>query len=161
MRRLRALTRDPSTLVVGVTGGVGTKALRSRYAAPNVLVEDYLEFDSLLPQADVFVGNGGHGSVLQALRHGVPLVVAGRREGKNDINSRLAWNGLGIDLRTEKPSARSIRRAVDRATADETLHLRVARVADRLRSLDGLDLATRGITGTAQETPARRPAVGA
>lgn len=44
-----------------------------------------------------------------ALQHRLPMVVAGVKEGKNDINARLDYNGLAVDLRTEKPSARRIR----------------------------------------------------
>ena len=45
------------------------------------------------------------------LRHGVPVVGAGTREGKNDVNARLAVNGLGADLRSEHPGPARIRRA--------------------------------------------------
>jgi hypothetical protein len=38
-----------------------------------------------------------------AISKGVPLLVAGVREGKNDINARVDYFGVGNDLRTERP----------------------------------------------------------
>ena len=93
-------------LLVVVTGGVGTEELRSRYPHDNVLIEDFVDFDLLFPHTELYVTNGGLGGVLLALSHGVPLLIAGTREGKGDINARLAYRGLAVDLRTETPSAR-------------------------------------------------------
>ena len=101
-------------LLVVVTGGVGTAELRSRYPHDNVLIEDFVDFDLLFPHTELYVTNGGLGGVLLALSHGVPLLVAGTREGKGDINARLAYRGLAVDLRTETPSARAIARGAER-----------------------------------------------
>ena len=60
---------------------------------------------------DVFVTNGGFGSVLAAMRHGVPVVGAGKTEGKNDIDARVGYNRLGVDLRSERPKPARIRAA--------------------------------------------------
>lgn len=132
-------------LVVAVTGGSGTDDLRSRFSWPNVIVEDHIDFASLFPHADLFVCNGGNGSVLLALSHGIPLVLAGTREGKNDINARLAWNGLAIDLRTEHPKPTSIARAATAVLVDEAMRSRVQHVAQLLATYESAELVTRGI----------------
>ena len=62
----------------------------------------------------MFVRNGGYGSVLLALSHGVPLLVAGVREGKSDVNAHVDFFGAGIDLRTERPKPERIRVGVQR-----------------------------------------------
>jgi UDP:flavonoid glycosyltransferase YjiC (YdhE family) len=116
-------------VVVATTGGVGTTELRQRFGAPDVIIEDFIDYEELFPSVDVFVSNGGFGSVLAAFRHGVPVVAAGTREGKNDINARIAYNRLGIDLRSEHPKAARIAAAVRRLLADE----RVKTNVDRLR----------------------------
>ena len=41
-----------------------------------------------------------------------------RREGKNDINARIGYNRLGVDLRSERPRPARIRAAVRRVLAD-------------------------------------------
>lgn len=141
---LEALARD-DVLVVAVTGGSGTDTLRRRFTSPNVIIADHIDFATLFPHTDLFVCNGGNGSVLLALAHGVPLVLAGTREGKNDINARLAWNGLAVDLRTEHPKPTTIARAAASVLDDTTMRDRVARVSDQLAAYDSVDLVTRGI----------------
>ena len=95
--------KDGPYVVVATTAGTQTEQLRERFAAPNVVIEDFINYDDLFPHVDVFVTNGGFGSVLAAMRHGVPVVAAGKREGKNDINARIGWNRLGVDMRSERP----------------------------------------------------------
>lgn len=116
-------------VVVATTGGVDTTVLRQRFAAPDVIIEDFIDYEELFPCVDVFVSNGGFGSVLAAFRHGVPVVAAGTREGKNDINARIAYNRLGIDLRSEHPKAARIAAAVRRVLGDKQVKTNV----DRLR----------------------------
>ena len=55
---------------------------------------------------------GGYGGVVQALRHGVPLVVAGRSEDKPEVAVRVAWSGAGLNLRTDRPTQARLRRPV-------------------------------------------------
>lgn len=130
-------------LLVVATGGVGTAELRSKYASANVLIDDYVDFDQAFSHTELFVTNGGLGGVLQALSHGVPLLVAGMREGKGDINARLAFRGLALDLRSETPSARKIARGVRRVLRDAEMRSRVAATARALAAYDSVDIITR------------------
>jgi hypothetical protein len=45
----------------------------------------------LLPYASVLVSNGSYRGVQQALRHGVPMVLAGQAEDKAEVTARTAW----------------------------------------------------------------------
>lgn len=132
---LQALANSPY-VVVATTGGVQTIELRRRFEAPNVIIEDFIDFDALFPHADVFVTNGGYGSVLAAFRHGVAVVGAGKREGKNDNNARIAHNGLGVDLRTERPKPARIAAAVERIIGDAEIAANIARLRAELDAYD-------------------------
>ena len=116
-------------VVVVTTAGADTEDQRARFAGPRVVIEDHLPYAALFSHADVFVSNGGWGSTMFALRNGVPVVAAGTREGKNDTNARIDYNGLGVDLRTERPTPSRIRRAVRDALDD-----RIAANISRLRA---------------------------
>jgi MGT family glycosyltransferase len=135
-------------LVVVVTGGVGTDDLRSRYPHDNVMIEDFVDFDLLFPHTALFVTNGGLGGVLLALSHGVPMLVAGTREGKGDINARLAYRCLAVDLRSETPSARAIARGADRVLSDVGMRRRVHAVRSALAGYDSVALVERGLLGS-------------
>ena len=123
-------------VVVATTAGAQTAELRDRFASSNIIIEDFVDYDALFPHADVFVTNGGFGSVLAAMRHGVPVVAAGKTEGKNDIDARIGYNRLGIDLRSERPRPAHIRAAVRRVLADPQFAANVAALRAELESYD-------------------------
>ncbi len=59
---LEALADQPDLLVVVTTGGRPADAIPGPIPA-NARVASYLPFEWILPKADVFVTNGGYGSV--------------------------------------------------------------------------------------------------
>ena len=81
---------------------------------PNAVVERFVPYAALLPHVDVMVSNGGFGSVQLAIAHGVPMVVAGTSEDKKEVTAHVGWSGVGINLRTNRPSPRAIAEAVER-----------------------------------------------
>src|SRR5262249_57883156 len=87
------------------------EAIRGAIASKARLAS-YLPFEWLLPRVNVLVTNGGYGSVNQAMSFGIPLVTAGMTEDKADVNARVAWSGVGIDLSTNEPTEQALREAV-------------------------------------------------
>ena len=108
---LAALANEPDLLVVATAGGRPVDAIPGPIPA-NARLAQYLPFEWILPKADVFVTNGGYGSVNQAMSFGIPLVTAGLTEDKADVNARVAWSGIGIDLATNEPTPQALREAV-------------------------------------------------
>ncbi|HWJ25306.1 MAG TPA: nucleotide disphospho-sugar-binding domain-containing protein, partial [Flavisolibacter sp.] len=104
--------KGTNQLVVVTTGGAQTNELKNRYPHANILIEDFIPFDEVMPHADVYITNGGYGGVLMAIQHELPMVVAGVHEGKNEINARIGYFQLGINLKTEKPTPDQLRQAV-------------------------------------------------
>lgn len=134
-------------LVVACTGRRNTAELRERFPQDNVLVEDWVDFDLLLPHADLFICNGGYGSIMHALVNEVPVLTAGTLEAKNDINARLAFNGFGVDLRTERTEPRQVAAGVHRVLGDPSFKRNVSRVAAELRAAQPLEMISAAITG--------------
>jgi UDP:flavonoid glycosyltransferase YjiC (YdhE family) len=85
---LAALANEPDLLVVVTAGGRPVEAI-PRPIPANARLASYLPFEWILPKANVFVTNGGYGSVNQAISFGVPLVTAGLTEDKADVNARV------------------------------------------------------------------------
>ncbi|UFH53487.1 glycosyltransferase [Spirosoma sp. KNUC1025] len=115
---LEAYKGDSKTLVVVTTGGSQTEELRMRYPQKNIIIEDFIDFNSVMPHADVYVTNAGYGGVMLALQHKLPMVAAGIHEGKNEIAVRIGYFKAGLDLKTETPSPKQIRQSVERVLAD-------------------------------------------
>lgn len=129
---LEALSSSGALLIVA-TAHSHTEELRQSFPQDNIVVEDYVDFAAVLERADLFICNGGYGSVLLSLSHGVPLLVAGIREGKNDVNARVDYFGVGINLRTESPKPKAIRHAAERLLAEPRWKLNAMNLADELR----------------------------
>ena len=132
---LAALASEPDVLVVATAGGQPVEAIPGMIPA-NARLASYLPFEWLLPKVDVLVTNGGYGSVNQALSFGIPLVAAGRTEDKADVNARVAWSGVGIDLATNEPTPPALREAI--RTVLDTPHFR-ARAGSMAEAFRGID----------------------
>jgi UDP:flavonoid glycosyltransferase YjiC (YdhE family) len=129
-----------SHLVVATTGGKNTDELRRRYPEANVVIEDFIDFGLLFEHTDLLICNGGYGSILLALSKGVPVLSAGVREGKNDINARIDYFGFGVDLKTERPTSEKIAKGVTRVLGDKHFAQNVERVRAEFETYRPLDL---------------------
>jgi UDP:flavonoid glycosyltransferase YjiC (YdhE family) len=121
------------TVVVATTGNKPASTIRTR--TDNSIVTEFVPFNLMLPQADVLVTNGGWGGVHFALRHGVPMVVAGTTEDKNEVAARIVRSGCGIRLRSTRPAA--IRRAVQTVLDDPRYRQRARELGEEIARLDG------------------------
>ncbi|MGW9631082.1 glycosyltransferase [Agromyces sp. NPDC055520] len=124
-------------LVVVSTGGRDAASLRHPLPG-NVRVAEFLPYDRLLPLTDVMVSNGGYGGVHYALEHGVPLVVAGMTEDKIEVSARVQWSGVGVNLRTNRPSPEQVRAAVDRVLAEPGYRVASERIGAEIAASEGL-----------------------
>jgi MGT family glycosyltransferase len=125
-------------LVVVATGGRPVGELGDLPA--NARAAEFLPYDALLPKTDVFVTNAGFGGTQYALSHGVPMVAAGDTEDKPEVSMRVAWAGVGVNLRTGTPTASAIGRAVDRILADPSFRRRASPLAARIADVDTFGL---------------------
>lgn len=132
---LAALANEPDLLVVATAGGRPVDAIPGPIPG-NARLAQYLPFEWILPKADVLVTNGGYGSVNQALSFGVPLVGAGLTEDKADVNARVAWSGVGINLATNEPTPQALREAVRAVLDKPDYRARAKRMADEFGGID-------------------------
>ena len=131
---LEALADQEVLVVVGT--GHRTPPLPGPLPA-NARVASMVPYPALLPRTAAMITNGGYGGVLQALRHDVPLVVAGGDLDKPEIAARVAWHGAGVDLRTGTPRPAAVAAACRRVLADPGFRAAAARLGADLRSRGG------------------------
>ncbi|MFL6118340.1 glycosyltransferase [Actinophytocola sp.] len=123
-------------LIAVATGG---QPLQSLPPLPtNARAAEFLPYDELLPKTDVYVTNGGYGGVQYALRHGVPIVAAGRHEDKPEVIARVAWAGVGRRIRTRTPTPSAVRRAVRAVLDDHHYRDAARRIAERMAATRGV-----------------------
>ena len=141
-------------LVIVTTGGSKTRELRERYPYTNVIIEDYIPFEHVLPFTSVFITNGGYGGVMLGVKHGVPMVVGGVHEGKNEITARVGYFKLGINLQTETPVAREITTAVEKVISDPAYKYNVMKLAAEFSKYDAEKLVASYVYEVTDYVPA-------
>jgi UDP:flavonoid glycosyltransferase YjiC (YdhE family) len=132
---LAALADEPDLLVVVTAGGRPIDAIPGPIPS-NARLASYLPFEWVLPKVDVFVTNGGYGSVNRAMSFGIPLVAAGLTEDKADVNARVAWSGVGIDLATNEPTPQALREAIRTVLDKPNYRLRASLMAEEFAGID-------------------------
>jgi UDP:flavonoid glycosyltransferase YjiC (YdhE family) len=131
---LAALADEDVLVVVGL--GHRTEPLPGPLPA-NARAAAMVPYPDLLPRTSVMVTNGGLGAVLQALRHDIPLIIAGGDLDKPEIAARIGWHGAGVDLRTGAPRPAAIAAAYRAISSDPGYRAAAARLGAELRSLGG------------------------
>jgi MGT family glycosyltransferase len=148
---LAALADQPDLLVIVTAGGRPADAIPGPIPA-NARLASYLPFEWILPKSDVFVTNGGYGSVNQAMSFGVPLVCAGLTEDKADVNARVGWSKTGINLRTNTPTPQMLRDAVRTVLDTDTYRLRTSCMAEEFQLIDTRSEILRAISQVSQNS---------
>ncbi|KAI9732803.1 MAG: hypothetical protein M1834_003741 [Cirrosporium novae-zelandiae] len=130
---IRALSANESVIVIVTTGPT---TLSVDPLPTNVYVANYIHHFYLLPHVDLMITNGGYNGVLSALSYGIPLICAGRSEDKADVSARVAWSGVGIDLRTDNPTDDMIKGAVEKILMDGSYNENAERIKQSFKSHD-------------------------
>ncbi|GAA2962332.1 glycosyltransferase [Microbacterium schleiferi] len=99
---LEALADRPVQVAV-TTGGRDVSTLPPLPA--NAFAASYLPYDELLARTSVLVTNGGYGGLHHAMRHGVPIVIAGDSEDKVETSARVQYAGVGGESADGSPGA--------------------------------------------------------
>lgn len=121
---------DLDVHVVVSTGGADVAALGVLPA--NARAAEFLPYDRLLPRLHALVSNGGFGTVLAALGHGVPVVIAPGAEDKPEVAARVQHFGVGINLRTSRPTAAQIASAVETVLNEPRYRANAVDLADAI-----------------------------
>lgn len=122
--------KDSNFLVIATTGGSQTDALRVRYPQANLIIEDFVDFNEIMPHCNVYVTNGGYGGVMLSIQNGLPMVAAGVHEGKSEITARIGYFKLGVNLKTETPTPDQIRSQVQTVLKDPVYRRSLAKLRD-------------------------------
>ncbi|MBT2549661.1 hypothetical protein J7I85_15260 [Arthrobacter sp. ISL-65] len=73
------------------------------------------------------------------MENGVPIVVAGDTEDKPEGAARVAWAGVGINLKTGRPKPEAIRDAVQKVLGDGRYRAGSQRIGAAIAASPGVD----------------------
>lgn len=140
--------------VVVSTGGASVDAVGPTPA--NARVAEFLPYDLLLPRLSALVTNGGYGTVLLALRHGIPIVVAPGAEDKPEVAARVQFFDVGVNLRTSRPTPKEVADAVQTVLESPRHRAKARAIAEVLEHYPSLDLISSTLESLIADEPTRR-----
>jgi MGT family glycosyltransferase len=112
-RTIAALGALPVRALVTLGAVVSPEELPT---ADDVVVVSSAPHAAVLPHASAVVTHGGHGTVIKALAHGVPVVCIPQGRDQADNAARVEVSGVGVRLK-RRAGARAIRRSVQQLLA--------------------------------------------
>ncbi|MEV0841590.1 glycosyltransferase [Actinocatenispora sera] len=116
----------------------------------NVIVERYVPHAAVLDRAALVITHAGHGTVLAALRAGVPLVCLPMGRDQHDVAARVSYHGAGIVLPADAGTA-ELARAVRRGLAELAYATAARRLATAIAAEDP-DRAVAAVVAAAAAT---------
>jgi MGT family glycosyltransferase len=143
---IAALANEPVTVIVAA-GRPDLESIRlpGGIRPENTKIENFIPFEQILPRVDVFVTNGGFGSVNLSLSKGIPMVVAGDTEDKIFTANRVGWSGSGINLETGRPGSEQILAAVRKVLSDQKYKENATRLQKEFARYNAFDLITKTV----------------
>ncbi len=155
------LATDPGDLVLPTIEALADRDVLLLVSTPdpralgtlpsNVRAAEYIPYQDVLPLVRVLITNGGFNGVQIALSHGVPLVVAGDTDDKPEVANRIRLAGVGIDLRTGRPTPAEVDRAVTAVLRDPSYRERAARLRAEFAAHGGAAEAADLLVGLAEK----------
>jgi MGT family glycosyltransferase len=133
--------KDTDVLVIATTAGSNTAQLQEKYGkSKNIIIEDYIPFNEVMPYASVYVTNGGYGGTLLSVNNKLPMVAGGLHEGKSEICARIGHFNYGINLNTEVPESAAIRDAAEQVMSNEVYKNNITRLYHEMNTYNSLEL---------------------
>lgn len=139
VRVLQALCDLPVDAVVTVGRDLDPAELGPR--PENIYITHTIPQSALLPHCDLVICHGGSGSVLGAIRHGLPMVLLPMGADQPLNGTRCTELGLGSTLDPLTASQEEIRNAVVVGLNDERFRRAVHRMQAEINALPGVERA--------------------
>jgi MGT family glycosyltransferase len=127
--------KDEDVWVVATTGGKPAAELGFPIPA-NAVVEPFIPFATIMPHINAYVTNGGYGGICIALAAGVPVISAGTTEDKMEVGNRVSHSGVGINLKTNRPTTEQVRTAVRKLLSQPSYSERARSIQSELAQHD-------------------------
>jgi UDP:flavonoid glycosyltransferase YjiC (YdhE family) len=101
----------------------------------------WLDFDDVLPQCAMVVTVGGFGTIMAAMRYGIPLVIVPSGADHLTNAARCSALGVGVVIEREQLSAATLRASIEEVAADPGFGARAAELAAEWEALPDADWA--------------------
>jgi MGT family glycosyltransferase len=107
----------------------------------NPIVAEYVPQLDVLKRASLYIGHGGANTLLQALAHGLPMVLLPAATDQPGMSSRAKHVGIAEFLPVRKANPRRLRAVVHKVLTDPSYRDSARRFQDSLKELNGVSRA--------------------
>jgi MGT family glycosyltransferase len=133
---LEALAEEP----VRVLAATNRQVPAEGFEVPgNAVVVDWVRYSQVMPEADLVITHGGHGTVARALASGAPVLCCPAIGDMAENGARIAWSGAGLMLPRRLLRPGPMRWAARRILSELRFRERAREIAAWSRSNDGAE----------------------
>ena len=156
---LAGLRPLPVNVIVAL--GPGADVSRLGPQPPHVLVTDFAPHAALLPYCDALITQGGAGTLLAALCHGLPhlIVPQGADQFVNATTAERA--GVALQLAPADVTPATVTATVERLLADEAIAINARRIQAEIQSMPAADEVLDSLVSEAPASTVSTQPVGA
>jgi MGT family glycosyltransferase len=105
----------------------------------NALLVDWLSYSQVMPQADLVITHGSHGTSVRALAEAVPVLACPALGDMTENGARIAWAGAGLMLPRRLLGLGALRVAARRVLREPRFRRRAGEIAAWSRENDGAE----------------------
>jgi UDP:flavonoid glycosyltransferase YjiC (YdhE family) len=124
----------------------------------NARVARFIPLDLALPHVDVLITNGGYGTVQQAVRAGVPMIVSGVGQDKLHTGGIINYVGNGIYEAVHQTDKEMLRRAFEEMMRNGSYKAKSEALAKEYKKYNAVEIADAEIQRAVKEALASKPA---
>ena len=121
-------------LQVALTIGNSHQPDELKRVPTNAHVEQYLPHSAVLERGRLLVSHAGHGSVMKALWHGVPMVLVPWGRDQPGVAARAEHLGAAVVVERNQLSPETLSAAIQAVLADRQFQAAAQQTAQRLRA---------------------------
>lgn len=136
---LEALRNEQVNLILTVGRNIDPTTFGPQ--PPNVHIEHYIPQSLLLPYCDLVITHGGSGTVMDALSHGLPMVVIPIAADQPPNAQSCARLGAARIIQPDQRTSDAIREATRDVLQNPNYRQNASRVRDEMEALPGWDHA--------------------
>ncbi len=118
-----------------VTGTEARSAVTDDMKRDMVRVEPFVPHDAVMERAALFISHGGHGGVMRAMLHGVPMVLVPFGRDQVGIGYRAERLGIAKVVPKDALSVDSVAQAINAVLTDPAIAAASQKVAIRVAAM--------------------------
>ena len=133
----QGLANLPVQVIMTSGGRRAPEELDIGQRAANIRIERWVPENLIVPQVSVVVAAGGAGTIMTALRAGVPLVIVPTEWDKPENARRVVYSGAGLRLAPQDCTPSRLRHAVERVLHEPSFRQRAQELASAMGQYQG------------------------